>query len=144
MVLLWSLHYSKKYLGRCYWKGMTASMFLISLMAWAEDLTNFVYLFFNTLIHEEIHLILKRWGEGGHNAEKTIIGPCSHMMSSVMCFTPEFADPIKDIFGEAFELFQSEIREKFLLSQMAQVVQTDLREYCEPLGRVTEQGFRSL
>lgn len=138
MVLLWSLHYSKGYLGRCYWKGMKASMFLITLMVWSEDLTDFVYLFFNTLIHEEIHLLLKRWGEGGHNAEKTIIGPCANKMSSVIYRIPELADPIKDIFREAFELFESDIRENLLRSQMAQVVQTDLRKYCEPLGRVAE------
>jgi len=87
MTSLWRIYFSKKYLGRAYWKKGFANLYLPSLYNLAleekEGPSTFAFFLLDTMFHEELHLILYKYGGGGHASEK-LIEPAASALASIM------------------------------------------------------------
>ena len=105
MVSLWRIYHSKKYWGRAYWKKGYANLFLPSLYeqanSYEEDkLRWFVFWLLDTLHHEEIHLVLYGFGEGGHASEKTIITPAGDALALAIARDVEMFEEWMQLFSD--------------------------------------------
>uniref|UniRef100_A0A6M3M2X3 Uncharacterized protein n=1 Tax=viral metagenome TaxID=1070528 RepID=A0A6M3M2X3_9ZZZZ len=89
MTILWRIYFSKKFLGRAYWKKGFANLYLPSLYNIAleeekERPSMFAFFLLDTMLHEELHLILHKYGGGGHASEKLIEPAASALALAVL------------------------------------------------------------
>jgi hypothetical protein len=105
-MIFFSLHPSK-YLGSCYYKSQTASLFVCTMMEDAiesNEPTDFLRHIFYVEIHEALHLLLKKLGIKGNYSERCIQKLTDEIGDSLI--SKELVEELADLYSDVLERIQ--------------------------------------